>query len=63
VFGELGWVPNFSVKNSKNNTHRHTGAKEFFDRPKKYEMEFHKGAQTAENFFKIRQSIAADEMS
>jgi hypothetical protein len=54
VFGELGWVPNFSVKNSKNNTHRHTGAKEFFDRPKKYEMEFHKGAQTAENFFKMR---------
>jgi len=41
VFGELGWIPNFNIKNSKNNAHRHKGSKEFFDTPKDYALEFH----------------------
>lgn len=44
VFGELGWIPNFNVTNSKNNNHRHKGAKEYFDAPKDYASEFHTGS-------------------
>lgn len=40
VFGELGWIPNFDVKKSKNNVDRHTNYKEFFDTPKEYFDEF-----------------------
>lgn len=40
VFGELGWIPNFDVKKSKNNADRHTNYKEFFDAPKEYYDEF-----------------------
>lgn len=40
VIGELGWQPNFSVKNAKNNEDRHTNYKEFFDAPKNYNVEF-----------------------
>lgn len=40
VYGELGWVPNFNVKLSKNNDHRHPNFKEFFDKPKEYEKTF-----------------------
>lgn len=25
IYGELGWIPNFDIKNSKNNEVRHTG--------------------------------------
>jgi hypothetical protein len=41
VFGELGWIPNFDVKKSKNNEDRHNNFREFFDAPKDYSVEFH----------------------
>lgn len=31
VFGELAWIKNFNVTFSKNNDHRHTAFREFFD--------------------------------
>jgi hypothetical protein len=31
IYGELGWVPNFQVKLSKNNGRMHRAYKEFFD--------------------------------
>jgi hypothetical protein len=40
IFGELGWIPNFDVKKSKNNVDRHVNYKEFFDTPKEYCDEF-----------------------
>lgn len=40
VYGELGWVPNFNVKNSKNNNDRHGNYREFFDKPKDYNSTF-----------------------
>jgi hypothetical protein len=33
IIGELAWINNFSVKNSKNNHTRHQQFKEFFDQP------------------------------
>lgn len=36
VYGELGWIPNFNVLNSKNNDTRHPNYREFFDNPKDY---------------------------
>jgi hypothetical protein len=40
VYGELGWIPNFNVKNSKNNDARHGNYREFFDKPKDYNAAF-----------------------
>jgi hypothetical protein len=40
MVGEMGWQPNFSVKKSKNNDHRHPKFREFFDAPKDYNVEF-----------------------
>jgi hypothetical protein len=34
IYGELGWVPNFNVKFSKDNQHMHPSYREFFDYPK-----------------------------
>ena len=31
IYGELGWIPNFNVKLSKNNNRMHATYKEFFD--------------------------------
>jgi hypothetical protein len=61
IFGELGWIPNFNIKNSKNNQHRHTGNKEFFDAPKNYATEFHTASQTNSEFFRMQGS--ADDAS
>lgn len=36
VYGELGWIPNFHVKLSKNNVDRHQNYREFFDAPREY---------------------------
>ena len=52
LFGELGWIPNFPVKNSKNNDFRHPSYKEFFDKPKDYSVEFHTASQSNSDFFK-----------
>lgn len=46
VFGELGWIPNFDIKKSKNNDDRHTNYKEFFDTPKTYHNEFNSANMT-----------------
>lgn len=36
VFGEMGWIPNFDVKKSKDNQKRYTTCREFFDAPLNY---------------------------
>jgi len=36
VYGELGWLPNFNVTNSKNNACCHKKFREFFDQPRDY---------------------------
>lgn len=36
IYGELGWISNFNVKFSKNNTKMHPTYREFFDGPKNY---------------------------
>ena len=42
VFGEIGWIPNFEQKRSKNNETRHPTYREFFDNPRDdYHMEFY----------------------
>jgi hypothetical protein len=46
VFGELGWIPNFDIKKSKNNDDRHYNYREFFDTPKDYHNEFTSGNVT-----------------
>lgn len=53
VFGELGWIPNFNVKKSKNNIDRHTNYREFFDAPKDYNVEFHTASQTNSEFYRM----------
>lgn len=60
VFGELGWIPNFSVKNSKNNEHRHDGLREYFDKPRNYNVEFAKTLFNTETFF---DSVAEESIS
>ena len=41
IFGEMGWIPNFHAKRSKNNDTRHLNFKEFFDQPRDdYHNEF-----------------------
>ena len=40
VYGELGWIPNFNVKVSKNNKDRHTQGREYFDTPVDYHNAF-----------------------
>jgi hypothetical protein len=57
VFGELGWLPNFEVKNSKNNASRHVNFRELFDNPKDYQTEFHKASLTNTNFFRSNAPI------
>lgn len=57
VFGELGWLPNFEVKNSKNNAERHLHYREMFDRPQDYTREFHSAAQTNTEFFRSNAPI------
>ena len=39
LFGELGWIPNFEHKKSKNNENRHVLTREFFDQPLEYQTE------------------------
>ena len=51
VYGELGWVPNFEVKKSKNNNDRHLTYKEMFDAPMDYDQEFHQASLTNTDFY------------
>jgi hypothetical protein len=48
IFGELGWIPNFNVVKSKNNTKRHPHYREYFDAPRDYHNEFIVGAKTSD---------------
>lgn len=52
VYGELGWIPNFNVKNSKNNLDRHGTYKEYFDAPKEYHTTFTNATVTNTEFFR-----------
>ena len=46
VYGELGWIPNFNVKMSKNNETMHPTYKEFFDMPKNYQVVYNNSNMT-----------------
>jgi len=61
VFGELGWIPNFNIKKSKNNEDRHNGYREFFDAPKDYTTEFHTASRSNTDGFRMQ--TAGDEVS
>jgi hypothetical protein len=52
VYGELGWIPNFNVKLSKNNDDRHNNYREFFDAPKDYNVAFTNANVTNSEFFR-----------
>ena len=52
VYGELGWINNFNVKLSKNNTKVHSNYKEFFDIPKNYHTAFNNSTMTNNEFFR-----------
>jgi len=52
VFGELGWIPNFDIKKSKNNDDRHCNYREFFDTTKDYHNEFTSGHISVQDFVK-----------
>jgi len=45
-YGELGWIPNFHVKLSKNNPDRHNNYREFFDSPREYHNTFNQTSIT-----------------
>lgn len=52
VYGELGWIPNFNVKLSKNNKNRHTAYREYFDAPKDYHSTFTSATVTNSEFYR-----------
>ena len=52
IYGELGWIPNFNVKCSKNNNHRHTGNREYYDGPMNYHVTFNNSTMTNSEFFR-----------
>jgi len=52
IYGELGWIPNFNVKVSKNNDLRHPTMREFFDGPMNYHTTFNNSTMTNSEFFR-----------
>lgn len=52
VYGELGWVNNFSVKFSKNNDKLHPNYREFFDIPKNHQTAYTNMTMTNTDFFR-----------
>ena len=52
IYGELGWIPNFNVKVSKDNTKIYTTHREMFDGPKVYHSRFNTAAMTTNEFFR-----------
>ena len=52
IYGELGWIPNFNVKCSKNNGMRHPTNREYFDGPMNYHMTFNNSTMTDSEFFR-----------
>lgn len=52
IYGELGWIPNFNVKCSKNNEDRQTNNREYFDGPMNYHVTFNNSTMTNSEFFR-----------
>ena len=52
IYGELGWIPNFNVKCSKNNNLRHPSNREYFDGPMNYHVTFNNSTMTNSEFFR-----------
>lgn len=52
IYGELGWIPNFNVKCSKNNNVRHVTNREYFDGPMNYHVTFNNSTMTNSEFFR-----------
>ena len=52
IYGELGWVPNFNVKVSKDNDKTYPTNREFFDWPRVYHRRFNTAAMTNNEFFR-----------
>ena len=52
IYGELGWLNNFNVKNSKNNPKLHKNYREFFDMPRNYHVQFNNSTMTNSEFFR-----------
>ena len=52
IYGELGWIPNFNVKCSKNNNARHNSNREYFDGPMNYHVTFNNSTMTNSEFFR-----------
>ena len=52
VYGELGWIGNFNVKDAKNNDHRHHTYREYFDKPKNYHQTYTNSTLTNSEFFR-----------
>jgi hypothetical protein len=52
IYGELGWIPNFNVKCSKDNDLRHSTTREYFDQPMNYHATFNKSSMTNSEFFR-----------
>jgi hypothetical protein len=52
IYGELGWIPNFNVKCSKNNDARHGTNREYFDGPMNYHVTFNNSTMTNSEFFR-----------
>lgn len=63
IFGELGWIPNFNVKKSKNNNDRHDNFREFFDQPKDYNVEFTQASRTQGEFFRANGATPEESIS
>jgi hypothetical protein len=52
IYGELGWIPNFNVKCSKDNIQRHSTTREYFDQPLNYHATFNNSTMTNSEFFR-----------
>ena len=51
-YGELGWIPNFNVKVSKDNENLYPTYRETFDAPRVYHRRFNTQAMTNPEFFR-----------
>ena len=52
IYGELGWISNFNIKNSKDNNKMYPTYREFFDGPKNYHNQFNNASLTNQEFFR-----------
>ena len=52
IYGELGWIANFNIKNAKDNDKMYPTYREFFDGPKNYHNQFNNASLTNQEFFR-----------